>query len=84
MEHDTGDVTSVTLERVHLPVFVARQAPELDSLVIGSRCKHLHGWVERDPVHALFVAVKNMLYLDLSATNNFLRSATLLLHRELF
>ena len=84
MEEHAAYIARVTLQCVHLPVLVARESPELDSFVISSRGKDLHGGVEGDPVDAFLVAVEDVFHFDFCASNNLRWSRTTLLHRELF
>lgn len=65
-------------------MFVTRQSPKLDCLVIGGRGQNFHRWVERDPIDAFLVTVKNVFYLNLCAAHNLLGTAPSFLHRQLF
>lgn len=84
MEKYAGNIAGVTLEGVHLPMFVTRQSPKLDCLVVGGGGQNFHRWVERDPINAFLVTVKNVLYLNLCTAHDFLRTAPSFLHRQLF
>ena len=84
MEHHAWDVSCVTLQWVHLPMFVTWKAPQLNSLVISSRCKNLHGRMEADPVYSFLVAFQNVLDFHFRTRVQFTWPWTRLLHAQLF
>jgi len=80
MEYNTRDIVCVAFHRVHLPMLVARESPELDALVIGSRCHDAHGWMKSNPVNTALVTFEDVLDLDLGPTKNFVWPGPALLH----
>lgn len=84
MEKHARDVAGMALQSVHLPVLVARKSPKLDCLVICGRRQNLHRRMERDPIDAFLVAIKDVFDFDLGSTHDFLPSAARLLHGQLF
>ena len=74
----------MTLHRIHLPVLIAGESPELDGFVIGCRSHNPHGWVEGNPVNSTLMAFKDMLHFNFSTAKDFIWSRATLLHAFFF
>lgn len=80
MEKNARNVVGVTFQGIHLPMFVSRESPQLDSFIVCSRSYYFHSGMESDPVDTFFMAFYDVFDLDLSAAKDLIRATPLLLH----
>jgi len=81
VEDNAGDVVTVALQSLHLPVLVTGKAPQLYVFVISCGRKDFHCGMESNPIDAFFVAVNNVAHFDLGATVKLVGLAAGFAHR---